>query len=216
MSMNNSPQQISRLGILGAGRAGTALARIAALTGIDVDIAADRPPLALKYHLAQYAPSARAVDAEQVAENAEIVALMVPQEDLDDVDPASLAGALLVDATNRWHDEPLPSWLQAHLDEGMTSSEAIATRFSTATVIKSLNHLSHFDLDAADRKTASPRRGLVVSSDDAEAARLVAGLVDQLNYEPVVLNSLRAGSIAEPEGPIFNLPLIAQQIRQSL
>ncbi|MGO1184364.1 MAG: NADPH-dependent F420 reductase [Micrococcaceae bacterium] len=210
------PDTLTTLGILGAGRAGTALARVAASCGLDVDIAASRTPAQLKYHLAQYAPRARAIDAEDIGERAQIVVLMVPQEDLDDVDPPSLAGTILVDATNRWQQEPVPRWLQAHLDEGMSSSEAIAAHFSTARVVKALNHLSHWDLDAPDRATASPRRGLLVASDDDPAAALVAALVSRLGYDPVHVPRLHKGRIAEPGGPLFNRPMTAAQIREVL
>lgn len=209
-------EPITVIGVLGAGRAGTALARVADSCGIEVDIAATRTPVQLKYHLAQYAPRARAVNAEEIGERAQIVVLMVPQEDLDDVDAPTLAGTVLVDATNRWQQEPVPRWLQAHLDEGMSSSEAIATRFSTARVVKALNHLSHWDLDAPDRATASPRRGLLVASDDDAAAALVSSLITQLGYDPVHVPRLHKGRIAEPGGPLFNRPMTAAQIREVL
>ena len=108
-SMSSEVQHISRIGILGAGRAGTALARIAAASGIDVNIAASRPPVALKYHLMQYAPQATAVVASQIADGVDLVVLMVPQEELDGVDPGNLADVILVDATNRWEAEPIPT-----------------------------------------------------------------------------------------------------------
>ena len=80
-----------RIGILGAGRAGTAIARAAARHGIAVQIASTRTPSQMRYHLLQYAPQAQAVLAEAIADGVDMVVLAVPQEDLDDVDPAWLA-----------------------------------------------------------------------------------------------------------------------------
>lgn len=212
------------LTILGAGRAGTALARAAASAGMDVRIAASRPPAALRLHLAQYAPRATAVAAPDIASGpvadgaAPLVVLMVPQEDLDSVAPAWLQGTVLVDATNRWDSEPVPDWLQSGLDAGHSSSSVLATRFPDATVVKSLNHISHWDLDTDGRRglrvgPADPdRRGLGVAADSAQAAAAVGQLVLRLGFAPVFLPDLAAGRVLEPEGPVFNRPVSGPEL----
>ncbi|AXR74115.1 MULTISPECIES: NADPH-dependent F420 reductase [Auritidibacter] len=205
------PDSVTRFGILGAGRAGTALARVAHQAGFEVDIAASRPPRALKYHLAQYAPHAHAVEADEIAAEVDLVVLMVPQEDLDDVDPETLSGVVLVDATNRWEEEPLPAWLQALRSEGLSSSEAVAAHFSsTLAVVKALNHISHWDLDAADRFTATPRRASALATDVPQVATLVAGMLDQLGFAPVTLPNLASGWVLEPGEKLFNRPMDAE------
>lgn len=206
--------QEQALTILGAGRAGTSLARAAAAVELPVRIASTRPPAAMRLHLAQYAPRATAVDAREVA-GAPLVVLMVPQEDLDSVDPSWLDGTVLVDATNRWDGEPLPAWLQAGLGAGRSSSEAVAGRFTGATVVKALNHISHWDLDTAGRGQApggTDRRGLGVASDSPEAAAAVGQLISRLGLSPVLLPGLAAGRVLEPGGPVFNLPLSAADL----
>lgn len=205
---------IKHFGILGAGRAGTALARVAAAQGLEVQIASTRTPSAMKYHLAQYATKARAVSAEDVAQGVDLVALMVPQEELEDVDPKTLAGAILVDATNRWEDEPLPQWFEHGLESGLTSSEVIAARFAGCRVVKALNHISHWDLDADKASRRSAQRALGVASDDAEAAEAVAQLVRKLGFAPVILQNLAAGRALEPQGPVFNEVLDAAGLRR--
>lgn len=206
----------TRIGVLGTGRAGTSLARAAASAGIGVNIAASRPPRMLKYHLAQYAPQARAVPAEQIADAVDLVVLMVPQEELDEVDPDTLAGTILVDATNRWEDEPLPDWFQRALEAGLSSSEAIAEHFAGTRVVKALNHISHWDLDTSGRRKQSQRRGLAVASDHRREAAVVARLIDALGFEPVILASLAQGRGMEPGGPIFNEVLGAQELSRLL
>ncbi|MFC7402082.1 NADPH-dependent F420 reductase [Citricoccus sp. GCM10030269] len=244
--MNHDDDSPAVLNILGAGRAGTSLARAAAAVDLPVRIAASRPPGSLRLHLAQYAPRATAVPAAEIvpAEQSSpaIVVLMVPQEDLDSVDPGWLEGSILIDATNRWADEPLPEWLQSGLDAGRTSSEAIAARFSSATTVKALNHVSHWDLDTAGRSghsahgsahdpghdsahgsghqsgrgsaqhSASERRALGVAADDAGAAAAVGQLAVRLGFAPVMLPDLAAGRILEPDGPVFNRPMTAAEM----
>lgn len=150
-----TPHEHLRVGILGAGRAGTALARALQRAGIPVQIASTRSPTSMRFHLAQYAPQATAVPAEQITHGTDapsVVVLMVPQEDLDSVDPQGLAGTILVDATNRWEDEPLPDWFEDSLAAGLSSSEAVAERFPGSTVVKTLNHISHWDLDGGGQR----------------------------------------------------------------
>ena len=206
------------VGILGAGRAGTALARALASAGIPVRIASTRPPAAMRLHLVQYAPRATAVPAEDIAAGADLVVLMVPQEDLDSVDPAWLDGTVLVDATNRWEGEPLPGWLQSGLDAGSSSSEAVAARFPGATVVKALNHLSHWDMDTAGRRnlpqgTGRPvRRALGVAADSAPAAAAVGHLLEAVGFDVVVLPDLASGRVLEPGGPVFNRPVTSAEL----
>ena len=245
------------VGILGAGRAGTALALALERAGIPVSIASTRSPTAMRFHLAQYAPQATAVPAVHIAQGAcggtALVVLMVPQEELDSVDPSWLAGALLVDATNRWEDEPLPEWFQQSLAAGLSSSEAVASRFPDSTVVKTLNHINHWDLDgggqrvrprlqpvsgassplpgaalpradhsapgSAARGTAAvphQRRALGIASDDGPAASSVAHLIEVLGFDPVVLPSLSAGRVLEPEGPVFNRSWTAAELTDLL
>ncbi len=203
----------NRIGILGAGRAGTAIARSAARNGIEVQIASTRSPRQMRYHLLQYAPSASGVYAEDIAEGVELVVLAVPQEDLDEVDPDWLDSTILIDATNRWDNEPLPAWLQTRLDSGLSSSEALAEYFRSARVVKALNHISHWAMDAP-RTENLPAAG--IASDDAAAAQKVAALVADLGFEPVITQSLVSGSHLEPGTTFFNIPATADQLKRQL
>ncbi|WP_404291305.1 NADPH-dependent F420 reductase [Glutamicibacter arilaitensis] len=212
-SPHPSAARIERIGILGAGRAGTALARAAATAGIAVNIASSRPVSQMKYHLAQYAPQAQAVPAQDIGAGVDFVVLMVPQEDLDDVAQASLAGLVLLDATNRWQDEPLPDWLEISLRAGLSSSEAIAAHFPESRVVKALNHISHWDLDSDGSVKAGHRRALGIATDYPEGAALAETLISALGYEPVRLANLAAGHWLEPDGEIFNQVLGAEQLR---
>lgn len=168
----------------------------------------------MKYHLAQYASRATGVLAEEIAEDVDLVVLMVPEEELGDIDVSSLAGTLLVDATNRWEDEPLPDWLEASLDAGLSSSEGIAARFKSSRVVKALNHISHWDMDADRATKQSAQRALGVAADNAQDAQMVSELTKALGFSPVQLPSLAAGRVLEPQGPVFNQVLDAESLRR--
>lgn len=201
------------VGIIGAGRAGTAFARVMLQAGIEVDICSTRPPKALQHHLKIYAPGANPVWPEEVARRTRaagpgVVVLAVPQEELDEVDPDWVAGTVLVDATNTWTDEVLPGWLQGAVDEQLPTSMAVAGRYGRSRVVKALNHISHQDLeDAAQPELPlDQRRALALAADDDDARGRVMGLLVRMGFDPVSVGRLPAGRIMEPDGPLFHRP----------
>lgn len=204
---------IRKIGILGAGRAGTAIARAAARAGVDTQIASTRSPSQMKYHLLQYAPSTTAVYAHDIAADVDVVVLVVPQEDLDDVSPDWVGEGILVDATNRWEDEPLPEWFTTALNSGLSSSEVIAQQFPRTRVVKALNHISHW---AMDTPRADDARAAAVASDHDEAAQKVAELLALLGFDPVVADSLAAGRQTEPGTTYFNVAATSEQLTRQL
>ncbi len=205
------------VGIIGAGRAGTAFARTMIRAGIPVDICSTRPPRALRHHLKIYAPGANPVPAEEITSRVPresgIIVLAVPQEDLDDVDPAWIGPRILIDATNTWEDELLPGWLAGAIAEQLPSSMAIAGRFRPARVVKALNHMGHHDLeDAASDLPLRQRRALALAGDDDDARGRVMGLIVRMGFDPVSLGPLAAGSVMEPGAPLFDTRLTRADI----
>lgn len=203
----------NRIGILGAGRAGTAIARAAARADVEVRIASTRSPSQMYYHLLQYAPSATGVASERIADGVDFVILAVPQEDLDDVEPDWISDQILVDATNRWDNEPLPDWFDDGLESGLSSSEVVANHFPAARIVKALNHISHWAMDAPRGDDA---RGAVVASNDKAAADQVARFVKALGFDPVIAPTLASGKHTEPGTTYFNVPATSEQLARHI
>lgn len=207
------------VGILGAGRAGTALARAIAriprlspgMAAPRVMVAGTRRPAAVQRHLTIYAPEAVAVSAEDLAAETELVVVAVPREALDDVDPLALAGPAtraVVDLTNTWGDEPVPDWLDG---DGSPGTARIAARWAAAgvrvPVVRAFSEISHHDLEDAGRATA-PRRALAVGTEPADtapepaavaAARdTVVALVTAMGFDAVPYTGLDRAGVLEP------------------
>lgn len=140
------------------------------------------------------------------AQGPAIVVLAVPQEELDDVDPAWVADTVLVDATNRRHDELPPSWLQAGIDEQLPTSMVIAGRFGAGSgagggsgvrLVKALNHIAHHDVEssATPDLPLEQRRAAAVAAEDDDARGRVMGLLVRMGLDPVSVGPCpRAGS----------------------
>ncbi len=93
---------MNRIGILGAGRVGTAIARSAIAAGYDVAIAASGPASGIELLVEVVAPGARAVSAEDAAAHGEIVVVAVPLHRFRSIPSAPLDGKVVIDTMNHW------------------------------------------------------------------------------------------------------------------
>ena len=59
-------------------------------------------------------------------------------------------------------------------------------------------------------------RAAGVAGDDPAAAAAIAGLIDRIGYDPVRLESLRAGRALQPGGPVFGAVLTRPEFEQSV
>ena len=127
--------------------------------------------------------------------------------------PALLNGKLVVDAMNYWPASD--GVLKAFEDDG--SSEIVARRLAGSTVVKALNHIGYHELEDRARPAGAPdRRAAGVAGDDPAAAAAIAGLVDRIGYDPVRLESLRAGRVLQPGGPVFGVVLTQPEFERAV
>jgi 8-hydroxy-5-deazaflavin:NADPH oxidoreductase len=197
------------LGIVGAGKFGTTLARAAVAAGYDVAISASGEPGAIALTVDVLAPGARAATTEDVVRHADIVVLAVPLHRVRDLSADLFAGKILVDATNYWEeadgDDPA-------LASGGTSM-LVQSHFPGARVVKSLNQLGYHQLDEHQRPPGAPDRiAIGAAGDDRLAVRRVMHLVDRLGFDPVDVGPLATGSALEPDGSPFAVTYTAAEL----
>jgi predicted dinucleotide-binding enzyme len=72
-------------------------------------------------------------------------------------------------------------------------------------------------VDDEVRPSGSPdRRALGVAGDDPDAVDVVAEVVEQIGYDSVRLDSLSAGRLLEPGGPVFGASLRRAEFERAL
>jgi hypothetical protein len=197
-----------KIGIMGAGSIGQALAGHMAKAGHEVLVSNSRGPETLAGLVRQLGPRARA-GTRQEAAAADVVMLSVPWEQVHEAMTGLPAwnGRILVDAPN---PVLLPGFRLAELG-GRTSSEIVASMAPGARVVKTANTLLAAVL-AQEPRQSGGRRVLFMSGDDAGARTEVSGLFEQVGFATVDLGALAIGGRLQqfPGGPLPTLNLLKQ------
>jgi predicted dinucleotide-binding enzyme len=194
-----------RIGIVGAGAAGSAIAAALARAGIEASIVNRRGPQVLGPLAASLAPHVTAGTRAEVL-GADIVFVAVPWGRLGEaLAGGDWAGRIVVDCNNALEG---PSFRPVELG-GLSSSEAFAAMVPGARVVKAFNHmLPH--LLAGDPGAEGGRRVLFMAGDDREAKDAVGALIDRIGFQRIDLGSLREGGrlIGFPGGPLAAINLV--------
>jgi len=195
-----------KIGIIGTGGIGQALASHLAKAGYEIMVSNSRGPESLTGLVGKLGPRATA-GTRQEAARAEVVVLAVPWEHvraaLSDLPPWN--GRILMDATNPIIE---PDFRVAELN-GSTSSEIVASLAPGARVVKVANTLLRAVL-AADPNEAGGHRVLFMSGDDAAAKGEVNGILGKVGFATIDLGGLASGGRLQqfPGGPLPTLNLI--------
>lgn len=218
MSAPTEPDEVRPprvFGVIGAGRLGLCLARLALAAGFDVVVAGSGAPVRVRRVVDTFAPGARVAWAAEVAHDAELVALCMPLGAYEDVAELDFAGAAVIDAMNYW---PETDGERGDLDDPAHPTSTLVQRaVASVPVIKAFNHVAFRDLDARAHPTRDAHRiGIGVAGDDVGALALVSGFVDALGFDPVVAGSLDDSRVLEPTGPVFGAVLGADALRERL
>lgn len=178
-----------KIGIIGAGYIGRALARLAVAAGDEVMIANSRDPSTLTS--TAVALRCQTGTAEDAARFGDAVVVSVPFTAIGGLPAAALAGKLVLDTCNHYpqRDGADPA-LEAMTE---TTGERLAAVLPGARVVKAFNAILQGELETDARAPgAGDRRALPIAGDDAAARAEAAALIDRWGFDTV-----DAGSMAE-------------------
>lgn len=211
--MSTEARGIRTLGILGAGKLGIVLARLAASAGYRVLVATSKDP-------ALIAPTVTAIGAEATSiesaiEETDAVILALPLGEYRSLPSAVLQGALVIDAMNYWWAS---DGIRDDLSDPRTStSELVQSFLEGARVVKALSHMGYQDLEDETRPPGMPaRKAIAIAGDDPADLATVSALVDHLGFDPVIAGPLAAGITLEPGAEAFGADVNAAQLREML
>ena len=179
---------MTSVSIIGAGKIGSALARVFARSGVDAMIANTRGPGSFPELAAEVAPTVRATTIDE-AKEADVLFLAIPFLAAGPLGASRSRwdGKIIVDVTNTLS---LPN--AAEVLAGRLSTEVVTDAFPGAEVVKGFNQLPAnvlpSQLPAGDGKTV-----IFISSNSGSASKEIARIAELLGYAPVELGRVDEG-----------------------
>jgi predicted dinucleotide-binding enzyme len=200
-----------RIGIIGAGFAGRAPARLAVQHRHDVMLSNLRDPATLANAMIR----CKVGTPRDVAEFGDIILVAVPFANYGDIPSAPLNGKIVLDASDYFPERDGP--IEALDGGGKTISERVAELFRGAKVVKGFNVMLQEDIEKESRPSGSPgRRAIPIAGDSDDAKATITGLLDQLGFDVVDAGPLSEGWRFEPGQPAYSGCLDSAGLTQAL
>jgi predicted dinucleotide-binding enzyme len=206
---------MTTIGLIGAGKIGSQLARLAVTHGHDVVISNSRGPDTLSALVAELGPRARAATVVDAANAGDIVVVTVPLKNYRAVPVEPLAGKIVID-TNNYYPER-----DGHIpeldDESTTTAELLQAHLPTSRVVKAFNHIYAAQLTTDGRPAGTKnRRALVIAGDDPAAKATVTQLLDAFGFDAVDAGPLKEGWRIQRDTPGYGPRRTAEELRKDL
>jgi predicted dinucleotide-binding enzyme len=206
---------MATIGLIGAGRIGSQVARLAVAHGYDVVVSNSRGPQTLSALVAELGSRARAGTPLEAAQAGDIVVVTIPLKSYRTVPVEPLAGKTVIDTNNYYpsRDGHIPELD----DESTTSAELLQAHLPKSKVVKAFNHIYAAELTTHAQPAGSKnRRALVIAGDDPKAKAEVTRLLDQFGFDTVDAGSLKEGWRIQPDTPGYGPRRTAEELRRDL
>ncbi|WP_344124609.1 NADPH-dependent F420 reductase [Streptomyces blastmyceticus] len=191
-----------KVGIIGAGRIGTALARHFTRAGHQVRLANSHDPQTLAPLVGELGENASAGTPQEAADFGDVVVLAVQwsQKESAAASVSSWEGKVVLTPVNPLRDTP--GGIEVVDTGDRRPSEIVASLVPGAHLVKGFNTYLAQVL-AEDPAVDGGRRVVLLAGDDVQAKRMVAELATSCGFQPVDTGTLaEGGPLFETGGPL--------------
>jgi predicted dinucleotide-binding enzyme len=206
-----------KIGIIGAGNIGGALAVRWVQLGHDVVISNSRGPQTLDEVVS--ATGATAVEAKEAARGRDVAVITIPQLKVPDLPGDLFTGVsddVVVINTNNYYPRRRDGRIEA-IENGMTESRWVAERVGRPAVVKAFNNVQALHLRDHGHPPGDPERfALPYAGDDPAAKATVAALIEELGFDAVDGGGLDDSWRQQPGTAAYGTDLGADALRAAL
>jgi predicted dinucleotide-binding enzyme len=213
------------VGIIGSGRIGGAVARLAVAGGYCVVVSNSRGPETLTDLVAELGPRARAVTPAEAAQVGDLVVISIPVRAYTEVPAEPLKGKTVIDTIN--YDPRLHGHIAELDNASITTSEMVQEHLPASHIVKALNNIFFQTLRVLARPSrAADRTALPIAGDESDAKAEASRFLDTIGYDTVDAGALAEGWRWQPGTPAHLLyagetiqdaqPANAQDVRNAL
>ncbi|RKS80035.1 hypothetical protein CLV35_0454 [Motilibacter peucedani] len=205
-----------KIGIIGAGNIGSALARRLTPLGHEVAIANSRGPETLE-DLAEET-GARAVEVTEAAKGADIVVVTIPEHKVPDLPAGVLDGAAADGAfvdTGNYYPRERDGRIDA-IEDGTPETRWVEQQLGRP-LVKAFNNIYAQSLQDNGKPAGTPGRiALPVAGDDEAAKAKVLALVEELGFDAIDAGGIDESWRQQPGSPVYTKDFDAEGVRSGL
>lgn len=201
---------MTTLGLIGSGRIGSTVARLAIDAGYDVVLSNSRGPHTLEDLVEELGPQARAAHGAECAEVGDLVLVSTPLTAYPSLPAAALAGKTVLDTGNYYPERDGP--IAPLREKALTDSEYLAGFIPGASVVKAFNNIFFKHL----LNLARPARGgfanaedhsyLPIAGDSAAGKTAAAAFLHAIGYGAYDYGTLAESWRQQPGTPVYGTP----------
>lgn len=208
LNQNNKPI----VGILGAGKLGVVLAQLFLKSGYRVFIAGSGEPNKIAMSIEILTPGAVALAPQEVIDKSDIIILALPLGKYQTIPVKNLKNKLFIDAMNYWWevDGDRPDLT----DPRTSSSETVQRFLEVDRLVKSFNHMGYHNLFDEPKAPGTPgRKALALAGNDKEDLEIVANIINELGFDPLIAGDLASGIKLEPKSQVFGANVELKELK---
>ena len=172
-----------RIGLIGAGHIGSALAQHFVRLGHDVAISNSRGPDTLAELVGELGSLAQATTVEEAIAFGDVLVVTIPLKAVPGIPTEGTAGKTLIDTCN-YYEQRDGKIAELDSDE-LTESEWVARHFAAANVVKAFNSIQAAHLAGHGKPAGTEgRRAIPIAGASPQAKIEVSQLIDQIGFDP--------------------------------